>query len=27
MRRMGTTSDQWLKHFVQWMQTTRLRPQ
>ena len=27
MRRMGTTSDHWIEHFVQWMQASKLLPQ
>ena len=27
MRRMGTTSDHWIEHFVQWMQASKLVPQ
>jgi acetyl esterase/lipase len=27
MRRMGTTSDHWIEHFVQWMQVSKLVPQ
>jgi acetyl esterase/lipase len=27
MRRMGTTSDHWIEHFVQWMDASKLLPQ